>query len=93
MPFLIALDQVERSGVTRRYAARLRENQGEQRQEVTLGGQSDADARELSELPMAVSLLSPHQSIGDQGRRVTEGAAQLHGDETRCGVAGDEPGK
>ena len=59
--------EVERARVARRDAARLAENHLEQREQIALGRQRDADARQLLELClMPVLLLGDRASLADE---------------------------
>ena len=89
-----ALDEIERRGIARRNASRLRQNHLEQGEQIALGGEGDADARQLGELAMAQRAFLVRDVRADETYRVAKGSAQeyVNGGGRRVGgdVAGQE---
>ena len=71
-----ALDEIERCGIAGRNASRLRQNHLEQGEQIALGGEGDADARQLGELAMAQGAFLVRDVRADETHRVAKGSAQ-----------------
>src|SRR5206468_4758895 len=84
------LDEIERARIARRNAARLTENHLEQRVQVALGGEGDADARQLAQLAMTFGDIELRAPRRDERSGMPEGAAKRGDDRANRRVAGYE---
>src|SRR3954471_17050171 len=83
----VAIDEIDRTRVARRQAARLAENELEQPQQVALRGEGDGDPRELLQLAMPQCHVLARGARGGEGGRMAKGSAK-GGDDRAHGRVG-----